>query len=107
MLDEAFQPHGKHLIAGEWVAGDSTFKSEPASGDAFDYAVGTPGLVDRACLAAEDAFWAYGYSSREDRARFLDAIADEIDARGAQVTWIGTSETGLPAARLEGERGRG
>ena len=40
------------------------------------------------------------------RAKFLEAIADEIEARGAEITEIGTSETGLPAARLEGERGR-
>ena len=106
MLDDAFKPHGKHLIAGDWVAGETTFASDPATGAAFDYAVGTPGLVDRACQAAEDAFWVYGYSSREERARFLEAIADEIEARGPQITWIGTSETGLPAARLEGERGR-
>jgi NADP-dependent aldehyde dehydrogenase len=106
MLDDTFQPQGKHLIAGEWVAGDATFTSEPAEGPAFEFSVGTPALVDQACKAAEEAFWTYGYSTREERAAFLDAIADEIDARGAQITWIGTSETGLPAARLEGERGR-
>jgi NADP-dependent aldehyde dehydrogenase len=33
-------------------------------------------------------------------------IADAIEARGPQITAIGSSETGLPAARLEGERGR-
>ena len=32
--------------------------------------------------------------------------ADEIEARGAKITAIGTAETGLPEARLEGERGR-
>ncbi|QDY71501.1 aldehyde dehydrogenase (NADP(+)) [Qingshengfaniella alkalisoli] len=101
-----FTPHGKHLIAGEWVAGETTFSSEPAHGQAFDYAVGTPALVDQAAKAAEDAFWSYGYSSREERARFLETIADEIEARGAQITEIGTSETGLPEGRLEGERGR-
>ncbi|MDW4499740.1 aldehyde dehydrogenase (NADP(+)) [Sulfitobacter sp. D35] len=106
MLDDTFKPHGRHLIAGDWVEGETTFRSEPASGEAFDYSVGTPDLVDRACKAAEEAFWSYGYSSREDRARFLETIADEIDARGAQITFIGTSETGLPQARLEGERGR-
>ena len=106
MLDETFKPHGKHLIAGDWVAGDATFSSEPAHGEAHDYSVGTPALVDRACQAAEEAFWSYGYSTREERAKFLDAIADEIDARGPQITQIGTQETGLPEARLEGERGR-
>jgi len=104
--DQSFTPHGRHLIAGNWVAGDAVFSSEPAHGPAHDYAVGTPALVDQACRAAEESFWDYGYSTREERARFLDTIADEIEARGPQITEIGTQETGLPIARLEGERGR-
>ena len=107
MLDETtFKPHGKHLIAGEWVAGDTTFDSEPAHGSAHSFSVGTPDLVDRAAKAAEDAFWTYGYTTREERAAFLEAIADEMEARADQITEIGTSETGLPEARLQGERGR-
>ena len=102
----SFTPHGKHLIAGEWVAGETTFRSDPAHGPAHDFAVGTPALVDRACEAAEDAFWTYGHTTREQRAAFLDAIADEIEARAEAVTEIGTQETGLPVARIEGERGR-
>ena len=51
-----------------------------------------------ACAAAEAAFAAYSATPREDRARFLDAIAEEIDARGPAITQIGTQETGLPAA---------
>ncbi|SFR44478.1 aldehyde dehydrogenase (NADP(+)) [Litoreibacter janthinus] len=101
-----FEPHGKHLIAGKWVAGTATFASEPAHGPSHSYSVGTPELVDAACQAAEEAFWSFGYSTRQERADFLNAIADEIDARGAQITEIGTQETGLPEARLEGERGR-
>ncbi len=97
---------GHHLIAGDWVAGDATFASEPADGAAHDFAVGTPAHVDAAVKAAEDAFWSYGYSTREERAAFLNAIADEIEARGDEITAIGTSETGLPEARLQGERGR-
>ena len=38
--------------------------------------------------------------------QFLDRIADEIEARGSEITAIGCAESGLPAARLEGERGR-
>lgn len=97
---------GKHLVAGDWVATETTFKSEPAHGPAHDFAVGTPELVDRAAKAAEEAFWSYGYSTREERAAFLNAIADEIEARGEAITEIGTQETGLPEARLQGERGR-
>ena len=102
----SFSPHGKHLVAGDWVAGETTFSSAPAHGPAFDYAVGTPMLVNRAAQAAEEAFWSYGYTTREERAAFLNTIADEIEARGTAITEIGTSETGLPEARLQGERGR-
>ena len=97
---------GKHLIAGGWVAGDATFQSEPAHGPANTFPVGTPALVDQAAKAAEDAFWSFAYSTREDRAALLNKIADEIDARGDEITEIGTQETGLPEARLNGERGR-
>lgn len=102
----SFTPHGKHLVAGDWVASDTTFTSEPAHGPAHAFSVGTPDLVNQACEAAEEAFLTFGYSSREDRAAFLNAIADEIDARGDAITEIGTQETGLPEARLQGERGR-
>ena len=97
---------GKHLIAGEWVSGDATFASETAHGPSRDYSVGTPQHVDAAVEAAEEAFLTFGWSSRQNRATLLRRIADEIDARGEQITEIGTQETGLPAARLEGERGR-
>ncbi|MCO6384871.1 aldehyde dehydrogenase (NADP(+)) [Oceanicola sp. 502str15] len=97
---------GKHLIAGNWVAASEVFFSEPAHGAAHAFSVGTPELVNKACEAAEEAFWTYGYASRETCAKFLDTIADEIEARGDEITEIGTSETGLPEARLQGERGR-
>ena len=97
---------GRHLIAGDWVAGPATFASEPAHGPSRDFAVGAPDHVNAACDAAEEAFWSYGYAPRDTRAAFLRAIADEIEARGDAITAIGTEETGLPEARLQGERGR-
>ncbi|NBE07596.1 aldehyde dehydrogenase (NADP(+)) [Paragemmobacter ruber] len=97
---------GKHLIAGEWVGGGETFTSAPASGEGQIFASGGAAEVERAVAAAEAAFWSYSALAREDRAAFLNRIADEIEARGADLTAIGTAETGLPAARLEGERGR-
>lgn len=101
-----FKPHGKHLVAGSWIASEPTFSSEPATGPSHQFSVGNPDLVDQACKAAEDAFTTFGYTSREERAAFLNAIADEIEARADEITEIGCQESGLPEARLQGERGR-
>jgi NADP-dependent aldehyde dehydrogenase len=97
---------GRHLIAGEWVGGEGTFRSSPWTGEGRDFAVGSPALVDRAVKAAEAAFPVYAALSREQRATFLERIAEEIEARGEAITEVGHLETGLPRARLEGERGR-
>jgi len=97
---------GKHLIAGNWVASEGTFKSLPVHGTAHEFSMGTSTEIDAAVSAAEDAFLTYGYSNRAERAIFLNRIADEIDARGDAITEIGCQETGLPEARLIGERGR-
>lgn len=97
---------GDHLIAGDWVGTRETFLSEPASGSPRAYSVGSPELVDRAVQGAEAAFLTYGQSSRAERAVFLRRIADEIEARGPEITAIGSAETGLPDARLDAERGR-
>jgi len=101
-----FTPHGKHLIAGNWVGGDATFNNDPAHGPAHAFSIGTTAHVDAACQAAEEAFWSFGYTTRAERAAFLTAIADEIEARGADITEIGCQESGLPEVRLNGERGR-
>ncbi len=97
---------GKHLIAGDWVAGTTLFTSAPASGTAGQFANGSAADVDAAVTAAEAAFPTYSALPRNLRADFLDRIADEIEARGAEITAIGHAESGLPTARLEGERGR-
>ena len=101
-----YTPHGDHLIAGNRVSGDTHFRSAPAHGPENEFSTGTPAHVEAAAFAAEEAFWSYGYSSCEERAAFLNAIADEIEARAEEITLIGCQETGLPEARLQGERGR-
>lgn len=98
--------NGKHLIAGKWEAGASTFESNPASGAPHSFSNGSLELVNQAAQTAEDAFAAYGNCSRSDRAAFLRQIATELNLRGEELTAIAMSETGLPAGRLEGERGR-
>lgn len=102
----SFKPQGKHLIAGQWVANDQTFISQPVEGPAYYFSVGNIELINKACEAAEDAFWSYGYSTIEQRALFLNTIADEIEARANTIIEIATQETGLAITRLEGECGR-
>ena len=101
-----FVPRGKHFIAGEWTGGDGTFRSSPSVGPGHEFFAGSPELVDRACRAAEEAFGSFGTSGRGERSTLLRAIADEIDALAEDITLIGTQESGLPEARLQGERGR-
>lgn len=73
-------------------------------GDAF--AVHGPADVEAACAAAEEAFDVYRATSREERAAFLDKIGAEIMAIGDDLIQAAMRESGLPRARLEGERGR-
>jgi alpha-ketoglutaric semialdehyde dehydrogenase len=102
----SFVPHGKHFVAGASIATEQQFLSTPAWGPAHSFSTGTAALVDQACRQAEEASWSFGDSPRTERAVLLDTIADEIEARADAITEIGAQETGLPAARLVGERGR-
>lgn len=79
---------GRHLILGRWQDADGQ--------DA----------VDAAARAAEAAFPEFAALSRDARAGFLEAIADAIETRADAITETGVAETGLPTARLQGERGR-
>ena len=97
---------GKHLIGGEWLGSESSFKSSPAKGKTHEFNIGTPKLIDKAAKKAEEAFSSYGYISRKERSQFLKNISEEIDKRGDEITEIGSQETGLPEIRLEGERAR-
>ncbi len=94
------------LVAGKWLGSDQKYQNEPVSGLADSFAIGTVEMVNLACEAAEEAFWSYGYSTADERASFLEEVANQIDARGTEITKTGMKETGLPQARLEGERGR-
>lgn len=91
---------GRHLINGAWTEGGNTFQSDPVSGDAMTVCNGGKAEIDAAMQAAEEAFAVYGWTSREDRALFLEAIAEEIEARVDAITEVGMAETGLPEPRL-------
>ena len=62
--------------------------------------------VDQALKEAQLAFLSYKNFSGKKKATFLRAIADEIEALGAELVTMAMKETNLPEARIVGERGR-
>jgi alpha-ketoglutaric semialdehyde dehydrogenase len=101
---------GHNYIGGQRsAAGQLTLQSIDAStGEAlpYDFFQATPEEVDAAAKAAGAAYPIYRSLSAERRAQFLDAIADELDALGDDFVALVCRETALPAARIQGERGR-
>ncbi|MDG9759219.1 aldehyde dehydrogenase (NADP(+)) [Pseudomonas sediminis] len=101
---------GHNYIGGERrAAGTVEHKSlDASSGEALPYTFiqATLEEVDAAAQAAAAAYPTYRNLSAVRRAEFLEAIADEIDALGDDFVALVTRETALPAARIQGERGR-
>lgn len=101
---------GKLLIGGQAVPGaaGSIQPLDPSTGTLLEPAFGlaTGQDIQRACELAAQAFDEYRETSLETRARFLEKIADEIAAVGDGLIERAMAETGLPRARLEGERAR-
>ncbi|WP_425930120.1 aldehyde dehydrogenase (NADP(+)) [Pseudomonas sp. NyZ201] len=101
---------GHNYIGGQRSAqGDIRLQSLDAStGEALpgEFCQATEAEVDAAARAAAAAFPAYRNLTPERRAQFLDAIADELDALGDAFVAMVCRETALPAARIQGERGR-
>jgi alpha-ketoglutaric semialdehyde dehydrogenase len=66
----------------------------------------TAAEIDAAVVLAAKAFSAYKKVSAQQRAAFLLAIAEDIVALGEELPRIASAESGLPLARLQGERDR-
>ncbi|MBF7144495.1 MULTISPECIES: aldehyde dehydrogenase (NADP(+)) [Pseudomonas] len=101
---------GHNFINGaRSAAGQASLQSiDASSGEALPYAFcqATDGEVDAAAKAADAAYPEFRQLSPARRAEFLDAVADELDALGDEFVAIVCRETALPAARIQGERGR-
>ncbi|KAF1029739.1 MAG: Alpha-ketoglutaric semialdehyde dehydrogenase [Burkholderia plantarii] len=104
-------------LTGEMLIGASAAKGTAGSLHAFNPANGEtiaePAFgvvveadVERACALAQQAFDPYRAEPLERRAAFLEAIAEEILELGDALIERAHAETGLPIARLQGERGR-
>lgn len=80
----------------------------PATGEMIPdkFCVATQQDVDKALTKAMSAFSSLRNSDAEHRARFLEAIAQEMEALGDTLVHRASEETGLPETRIIGERGR-
>jgi len=80
----------------------------PATGEHVEPAFGTATVADvaRACTLASQAFDTYRATTPDARAAFLEKIAQNIVDIGPELIERAMLESGLPQARLEGERGR-
>jgi 2,5-dioxopentanoate dehydrogenase len=101
---------GKSLIAGSpGSTGGKIFHAfNPATNErlAPDFHEASSVEVALALEAANAAFALYRARPAEARAQFLDAIAAEIESLGDTLLQRACAETGLPLARITGERGR-
>ncbi|WP_156455349.1 aldehyde dehydrogenase family protein, partial [Sphingomonas sp. CCH5-D11] len=100
---------GTFPIGARLVSRDETFQGyNPTTGETIApaFAVSTTEDVAEACRLAAEAFDTFRETSPEERARFLEAVAEQIEAIGDDLVQRAMAESGLPQARLTGERGR-
>ncbi|MCX5046465.1 aldehyde dehydrogenase (NADP(+)) [Aldersonia sp. NBC_00410] len=101
---------GQMIIAGEPVygSGATIHGIDPSTNATLEpgYRHGGPDEVDRACAAAAEAFGPYRRTDAQTRARFIESIADNIEALGDTLVHRACTESGLPEGRIRGEVGR-
>ena len=100
---------GQLFIGRDRVATAATFRAaNPTLGTQIEPDFSSAGEAEakRACQLASEAFDTYRALDNESRAKFLEAIAERILALGDELLERGHAESGLPLARLTGERGR-
>ena len=100
--------NGLNLIGGRTLESGKTFRAvNPATSQHLEppFHEATLDQVDQAMKQAEAAFVEYRAKSPKERAAFLEAIAAAISTNDELVDRAG-QESGLPQARLQGERGR-
>jgi betaine-aldehyde dehydrogenase len=64
---------------------------------------GTTADVDAAVTAARQAFPAWRALSPVERGRYVDALAEQIDAHGDELAWLDTIDNGSPIKVMRGD----
>ena len=102
--------HGRSLIAGQPIPGaGGVFRARsPLDSRELepDFLVAGAQDVDSALRQAGAAFEVFRQTTGDQRAALLERIAEEIVALGDELLARAHLETGLPLARLTGERAR-
>ncbi len=102
--------HGKLFIGSELStgSGETAKHASPLGGEVLEpgFCQAGEAEVNAVMELAEAAFVSYRRTSAEQRAEFLEAIGTEIEALGDALIERANLESGLPEARLVGERGR-
>lgn len=83
-----------------------TFDPQKNKETDFTFYEATSAEIEEAVNLASEAFQVYKHVSGKEKAKFLDAIADEIEALGDELIATYCTESGLPEGRARGERGR-
>jgi NADP-dependent aldehyde dehydrogenase len=80
----------------------------PDTGETIEPAFAYAGVAEvaQACELAWSAFHPYRQTRLQERARFLETIADNVLSLGDALIERAVAETGLPHGRLESERAR-
>ena len=110
MTDSIASAKGVSIIAGKEATGSAgtLHARAAATGDELEptYKLVDINQLGDAVTAATEAFAAYRDVRPADRAAFLIAIAEEIEADRDAIVERAVAESGLPEARLTGEVGR-
>jgi 2,5-dioxopentanoate dehydrogenase len=105
MIDLKYQSY----IGGQWMTplGKSFASQNPRTGEKIaNYSSCGTAEVNRALALAQQAYLQYRLCNKDEIVKFLNAIANEIEALGDQLLETADLETGLGLARLAGERAR-
>lgn len=101
---------GKNYIGGEISAKGkkvfTTFNPKTNSQNTWKFYEASSEEIDLAVKQASEAFKTYRNFSGKQKAAFLIAIAEEIEALGDNLLQVYSLESGLPEGRAQGERGR-
>jgi aldehyde dehydrogenase (NAD+) len=94
------QTRDKIFIGGEWVEPSGAEPLEVVNPTTEEVMGTIPGCspvdIDRAVEAARGAFDSWSQTPREERARFLTAIAEGLQGRAEEITATITQELGMP-----------